>query len=311
MKYKKTNFNGLIAAGFSPFHKNGSVNTKVIPAFVNYLIENGIRGFYLMGSTGEGLLLKVSDRIKITEAYIEAIDGRVPVIVNVSHNSYAISNELTKHAVEAGADGVSATLQSYYPITSLDQLICGIEKIAGCQDSIPFMYYHIPGKTGLHFKMHLLLDKLGDRLPQLGGIKFTSPALNDFMLCSRLYGDRYQMLFGVDELFLPALAMGADTFIGSTYNFMPSIYQTIIRDYQNGNRQDANKNYFRITQIIDTFLQYDGLAAQKAIMKMIGHDFGETKSPVLPLSSKNYDQLHAELDQLGFFNELKTNPDKQ
>lgn len=305
MKYKKTNFNGLIAAGFSPFHRDGSVNVSIIPALVDNLIENGVEGFYLMGSTGEGLLLKISDRIKITEAYMEAINGRVPVIVNVSHSSYAISNDLTKHAVAAGADGVSATLQSYYPITSLEQLIYGIEKIADCQDSIPFIYYHIPGKTGLNFKMHLLLDELGSRLPQLGGIKFTSPALNDFMLCSQLYGDRYQMLFGVDELFLPALAMGADTFVGSTYNFMPGTYQKIIADYTAGNTQGATEHYFTITQIIDTFLQYDGLAAQKAIMKMIGYDLGETKSPVLPLSSGNYKKLHSELEQLGFFTGLK------
>ncbi|MBC9797119.1 dihydrodipicolinate synthase family protein [Sinomicrobium weinanense] len=306
MKYQKTNFNGLIAAGFSPFHRDGSVNVKVIPALVDDLIKKGITGFYLMGSTGEGLLLKIADRIRITEAYIEAIDGRVPVIVNVSHSSYAISNDLTRHAVETGADGVSATLQSYYPITSLNQLIYGIEKIADSQDSIPFIYYHIPGKTGLNFKMHLLLDELGTRLPQLGGIKFTSPELNDFMLCSQLHGDRYQMLFGVDELFLPALAMGADTFIGSTYNFMPAVYQNIIQEYGRGNQQEANENYFKAIRVIDTFLQYDGLAAQKAIMKMIGYDFGDPKSPVLPLSSQNYDQLYAELEKLGFFHELKT-----
>jgi N-acetylneuraminate lyase len=139
----------------------------------------------------------------------------------------------------------------------------------------------------------------------LGGIKYTSGAIDDFLLCKQLYGNEYKMFFGVDELFLPALAMGADAFIGSTYNFMFPLYQDILHHYGNGNQKEAINSYFKAVQIIDAFLQYDGLAAQKAIMKMLGHDFGGTKSPVLSLTEKEYISLAANLEKINYFDHIQ------
>lgn len=302
MNYKKIDIKGLIVAGFSPFNLDGSINIKPIPKLVDNLIDNGIRGFYLMGSTGEGLSMTIKQRKEITDAYLEAINNRVPTIVNVSHTSYEVSADLTNHAIEMGADAVSATLPAYYSISSLDQLIYAVQKVADCQDQIPFLYYHIPAKTGLNFKMYSFLEKITDKLPQLSGIKFTSGSIDDFMMCKQLFENKYKMFFGVDELFLPALAMGADSFIGSTYNFMHPLYQDLLKNYKAGNENEAQNSYFKIVQIIDTFLMYDGLAAQKAIMQMIGHDFGTTKSPVLPLTNDEYALLHEKLKIIDYFN---------
>ncbi|MDG3581109.1 dihydrodipicolinate synthase family protein [Galbibacter pacificus] len=301
----KLNFKGLIAAGFSPFNLNGDINLKQIPVLVDKLINNGINGFYLMGSTGEGLSIKVDKRNKIVEAYAEAINKRVPIIVNVSHSSYEVSADLTRHAIQIGADAVSATPPAYYSIENLGQLTYAVEKIADCQDRIPFIYYHIPGKTGLNFKMHLFLEQLEKRIPQLGGIKYTAPALDDFMICKENFGDRFKMFFGVDELFLPALSMGADTFIGSTYNFMSPYYQTILKNYGTENHQLAVDAYLKVVELIDVFLQFDGLAAQKSIMQMIGHNFGPPKAPILPLTTNQFNVLEKNLESLDYFKLIK------
>jgi N-acetylneuraminate lyase len=301
MNYKEIDINGLIVAAFSPFNVDGSINIKPIPKLVDNLIDNGINGFYLMGSTGEGLSIAVKQRKEITDAYMEAINNRVPTIVNVSHTSYEVSVDLTHHAIRMGVNAVSATLPAYYNISNLDQLIYAVKKVADCQDQIPFLYYHIPKKTGLNFKMHSFLEKINDKLPQLSGIKFTSSAIDDFMMCKQLFGNKYKMFFGVDELFLPALAMGADSFIGSTYNFMYPLYHDLLKNYREGNRKEAQNCYFQVVQIIDAFLMHDGLAAQKAIMQMIGHDFGTTKSPVLPLTNNEYTLLFEKLNKIKYF----------
>lgn len=257
-----------------------------------------------MGSTGEGLSITIKQRKEITEAYIKAINKRVLVIVNVSHSSYEVSADLTNHAVTCGADAVSATLPAYYNISSIEQLTYAIQKIADCQDEIPFIYYHIPGKTGLNFKMNTFLEKIGDRLPQLKGIKYTSGTIDDFVLCQQHYGDRYKMFFGVDELFLPALAIGADCFIGSTYNFMQPLFQNVIHKYADGDKSGALAYYVKAISVIHTFLKYDGLSAQKAIMKMIGHDFGPPKSPVLSLTNSEYSQLQDDLNRINYFDQI-------
>lgn len=301
----KLNFSGLIAAGFSPFKTDGKPDLKRIPLLVDQLIEDGINGFYLMGSTGEGVSVKVEERLAVTEAYFEAVNKRVPIIVNVSHSSYEVSADLSRHAVTLGANAISATPPTYYGISSMKQLIYAVEKITDCQDEIPFIYYHIPGKTGVNFKMNAFLEQLGNRVPQLGGIKYTAPALDDFMMCKENFGDQYKMFFGVDELFLPALAMEADTFIGSTYNFMLPFYQKILDNFRTENHHVSLEYYHKVTQIINAFLQFDGLASQKAIMKMIGHDFGHPKSPILPLTEEEYGLLNNSLKSLRYFDQIK------
>ena len=281
----KLNFNGLIAAGFSPFKIDGTLDLEKITPLVDKLIGDGVNGFYLMGSTGEGVSIKLEQRLAITEAYFEAINNRVPIIVNVTHSSYEASADLSRHAVQMGADAISATAPSYYGISGINQLIYALEKITDCQDQVPFIYYHIPGKTGLNFKMHHFLGQLENRIPQLGGIKYTAASMDDFMICKENFGDRYKMFFGVDELFLPALAMEADTFIGSTYNFMLPYYKTIMKNYGTENHRLALDNYHKVVEIINAFLKFDGLASQKAILKMIGFDYGQPIAPILPLTN--------------------------
>jgi N-acetylneuraminate lyase len=302
----KLNIKGLVAATFSPFNQNGSLNLEVIPKLVEELINDGIKGFYLLGSTGEGLSLTTQQRMAVTEAYISSVNKRVQVIVNVSHTSYEVSHELTKHAIENGANAISATLPTYYGISNLEQLIAAVRKIADCQNQVPFIYYHIPGKTGLNFKMHSFLEQIGDTIPQLGGIKYTAPDIDDFIICKHRYGHKYEMFFGVDELFLPALAIGADSFIGSTYNFMGRFYEDLMVKYAAKKKKEFQEAYYQIVQIIDTFLKYDGLAAQKGIMKMIGHDFGGTRSPVVSLTNEEYNNLRENLKKINYFENMQT-----
>ncbi|SDB58835.1 N-acetylneuraminate lyase [Flavobacteriaceae bacterium MAR_2010_188] len=287
----KLNINGIIAATFSPFDENENLNLEIIPILVDELIKQGIGGFYINGSTGEGMSMPLNKRIRVAEAYLKAVDKRVPCIISVSHTSYEVSRDLTKHAIEVGADAVSATPPSYYGINSIEQLALAVEKIANCQEKIPFIYYHIPDRTGLRFRMYSFLEIIGNRVPTLSGVKFTSSDLDDFLRCDTEFGDRFKMYFGRDELFLPALAIGADSFIGSTYNFLLPKYLEIIKCHNKGNSDEAISIFDDTVQIIHEFLKYDGLASQKAIMKMMGFNFGPPKSPVLDLTTNDYNSL--------------------
>lgn len=300
---KKLEFKGIMAAGFSPFDVDGKPKLEAIPPLVDHLIEQGIDGFYLTGSTGEGMSCSIEQRMAIVEAYMQAVNKRVPVIICVSHASHEASTLLTKHAIEVGADAVSANLPTYYGINNLDHLVYGVQKMVDCQDELPFIYYHIPGKTGLNFKMYDFLEAIAGSLPQLKGIKYTAGNLDDYIRCEHTFGKELKMYFGVDELFLPALSLGADAFIGSTYNFMLPMYQKMVEQYNHNAHKEATMQYYQVAQIINSFLKYDGLSAQKAMMKMVGHDFGPPKPPVRPLLETQYNDLSLILEQQGFFNQ--------
>src|SRR5690554_4559023 len=259
-------FTGLIAATFTPMSITGSIDPAPIPAIVERLIKHGITGIYICGSTGEGHSLSIEDRKKVVEHFNEAVDGRMQIIINVGHNSIADACELARHAKAMKADAISAAPPVYYKLRSEEQLIRTFEKITAEAPEIPFYYYHIPAMTGFKFDMEKFLRLSSDRLPSLQGIKFTSPDIHEYQSCLNLSDGKYQILYGMDEMLLSGLTAGAECVIGSTYNFMAPLYHEILTHFKHGDLQSAARYQLEAVQIIKTFLEYDSLPAQKAIM---------------------------------------------
>ncbi|HCU45970.1 MAG TPA: dihydrodipicolinate synthetase, partial [Sphingobacterium sp.] len=48
---------GLIAAPFTPFNENGTLNLAQIPNYYQSLKNNNVKGGFICGSTGEGVSL--------------------------------------------------------------------------------------------------------------------------------------------------------------------------------------------------------------------------------------------------------------
>ena len=106
---------GIIPALVTPFDDRGEVNTSSLRALVNKLIGEGVGGFYVCGSTGEGLLLEEQERKQILETVVEESNGSVPVIAHVGALSTKQAVRLAVHARECGADAVSSIPPLYYP----------------------------------------------------------------------------------------------------------------------------------------------------------------------------------------------------
>jgi N-acetylneuraminate lyase len=116
------------------------------------------------------------------------------------------------------------------------------------------------------------------------------------------------VLFGFDELLLPALSIGSKGAIGSTYTFAAPEYLKTTALYQQCNNDQARENHSFMVEVIRIFARYPSVPAQKAIMKMLGFDMGPCRLPLVTLNKTNYDKLHAELDAVGFFERVPSIP---
>ena len=105
---------GLVAATYTPFKPDRSLDLAAVPDLVERLLTDGVDGLYVCGSTGEGVSLSTPERKQVTEAYIAAAADRMPVVVQVGHNSLAEARDLAAHAEAAGADATSAMPPSYF-----------------------------------------------------------------------------------------------------------------------------------------------------------------------------------------------------
>jgi len=290
----------LVAAPFTAMNADSSLNLPMIELQVRALAENGVNGAFICGTTGEGLSLTTDERIQIAQKWLSVAPRSFPIIVHVGHQSLNESRQLAAHAQRIGAAAFATIAPTFFRVNILEQLVDYCARIADAAPNLPFFYYHMPAMSGADLPMHDFLNLASPRIPNLAGIKFTHENLMDYTRCLNFEEGRFNILFGRDEILLAALAMGAAGAVGSTYNYMPSIYHQLIQAFNAGNIESARRFQFIAIQIIAVMSRHGGLPAGKAMMKMIGIDCGPVRSPLQNLSPEALLSLTRELDQLGF-----------
>jgi N-acetylneuraminate lyase len=298
MRYR---LEGLIAATYTPMDDAGALKLDEIPPMVQRLIDEDVAGLYVCGSTGEGMSLTGSERRAVAEAFVQAAAGRVPVIVQVGHNSLAEAAVLAAHAQAVRADAVSATAPSYYKVASVELLADCMAEIAAGAPELPFYYYHIPALTGAALDMVDFLQWAGDRIANLAGMKYTCPTLHEYQACRELERGRFDILWGCDEMLLSALAAGARGAVGSTYNIAAPLYHGIIDALRAGNLGEARRLQSHSVEMIRTIGRFPFHSAMKEVMTLIGHRCGQCRLPQPRLSPEEVGELRHALQEIGFF----------
>ena len=105
---------GAFSAMFTPFTPNNTVNEEAIFHLIEYGIREGLKGFYLTGSTGEGLLLSLAERALVYRTAVQAARGRCKLIAQVGAVSTEDSVALAKAAADAGCDWISSVAPVYF-----------------------------------------------------------------------------------------------------------------------------------------------------------------------------------------------------
>lgn len=295
---------GLIAAIFTPFNEDGSLNLPMIPAIVDKMAGDGMAGVFVCGTNGEGPNMTVAERMDLAKAVVQAANKRLKVFVHVGHTSIEESRKLAAHAAHIGADAISAVAAFYFKPTSVRNLVESIGSIAAAAPELPFYYYHIPVLTGVGMDMVEFLRLSQDAIPNLAGIKYTAPTLQEYQACVNFNNGQYDILYGTDEMLLPALSVGAKGAIGSTYSFAGPLYLQIIKLFNSGKLEAAQQLQLQCVEMIRRFLKYPSLPAQRAIMQILGWNIGPCRLPLKPLNAEEVADLKASLDDMGFLDLL-------
>ena len=286
---------GLVAAAFTPMDASGSLDLERVPAVCDFVLGQGVTALFLCGTTGEGPSLSVAERRAVTEAYLAAAAGRVPIVVQVGHNSLAEARELARHAQDSGAAAIAMVPPSYFPVRSVSALAECLQDIGRAAPQTPLYYYHIPNLSGVALRVPQLLDEMDALVPSFAGVKFSSLELDDLSRCVRHGDGRYNILFGSDEMLLAGLAMGAAGAVGSTYNFMGPEFSALLDAFERGDMRAAQAHQGVATDLIHKILRHGGLDALKAAMAIRGVDCGPPRLPCKPLSQEAFASLEREL----------------
>jgi len=294
---------GMIAATFTPFDVKGRVNYEVIEKYADWVANTTIEGVFVCGTTGESLSLTIIEREKILEKWISSANKRFKVIAHIGCNSQFEAIELAEHAKKMGADAVGAMAPCFFKPENVSDLINFFEPIARAASTLPFYYYNMPSITGVFLSAPQFLHEGLKVIPNLAGIKFTHNNLMEMSECLTLDNGAFEVLNGYDEMLIAGLSFGVVAGVGSTYNYIPKIYEGIFKAMKINDIETARAFQIRSIEVVKIIIKYGGgIRGGKAIMKLIGIDCGDCRLPIHPFSKNEYKLLNTDLKLIGIVN---------
>ena len=301
---------GLISATYTPFKpESGEVNLDLIAPMTEFMLSSGSAGFYVCGSTGEGESLSVEERKSVAAAFVTAANGRAPVIVQAGHNSVTSSKELAAHAAAIGADAISTLPPTYFKPGTPEALIEFIESVTSAAPNLPYYYYHIPNMSGVRFDMIKLLQLAAERVPSFNGVKFSDYYLADLLAGQEFEGERYDILFGSDEMMLGALACGTRGMVGSSYGFAAPLWTKIIESHNAGEQDTAHRWMRKAARLVRLLATAPGpypACAKQVIWPLLGFEPGPLRTPQPRMSPAQITEALRQLKESEFAEEIAT-----
>lgn len=293
---------GMVAATFTPMDKNGEINLSAIDKYADWVASTPIKGVFVCGTTGEFSSLTIAERKMILEKWITSANKRFKVIAHVGSNCQKSMVELASHAAQVGADAIASIAPSFFKPATVNDLINFFAPACQAAPQTPFYYYNMPSITGVNLPVDQFLIEGKKRMPNLVGTKFTHNNLMEMGACIDLNQHEFEVLHGYDEILIAGLSMGAVAGVGSTYNYIPYVYDGIFEAMQQNDVEKARALQMKSIRTVEVIIKYGGgVRGGKAIMNLIGVDCGDCRLPITPFSAQEADTLKQDLEAIKFF----------
>jgi len=226
---------GVITAMVTPLKNNGGeVDFQALDEYCDFLLDKGINGVFICGTTGEGPKLKIDERMKIAEFVVDKLKGKIKTIVHTGSIITSETLSLSKHAQQIKADAVVVVLPYYYHYN--DELLYSyFMEIADAVPDMPFFIYNIPQCTGNNLSLGLF-KKLIDNIPNLVGIKNSNSDIHQDIEFIDAAENRCSVFIGDDGLIVSGLSMGASGLVSGNASAFPDIQK---RRFKIGERKTA------------------------------------------------------------------------
>lgn len=289
-------FDGIYTALVTPFDSAGKINSGAVQRLVEDNIGKGVSGFYVCGSTGESYLLSKEERKYLLEAVCEAAGNKADVLVNIGLFSTEYAVELAKHAEKQEVKAVSSVPPFYFPFT-MEEYTGYYTDLADAVD-VPVLLYNIPAMSSVTFAEDDLKRLLANE--KITGIKHTSYDLFQLQQLIHQYPEK-NFFIGHDEIFLSALAVGAQAGIGSTYNIMAGKFIKMRELFMQGETKKAAEIQNEVNNVVSALCSVGVFKGIKEILKMQGIDCGYCRKPFKELDDTQRRLLLKTAEKNGLF----------
>jgi 2-dehydro-3-deoxy-D-pentonate aldolase len=299
-------FGGLMPAMVTPFDERGELDLAATEAVIERFIEAGVSGISPLGSTGEASHLTSDERKRFAEEVVRIAAGRVPIVIGVGFSGTRETEELARHAQEAGADAVLVVSPFYWKV-GVEALFRHFATVAEAVD-IPVVIYNLPMLTGIDLSPSLVA-RIAAECPNAVGLKDTVTEYNHVVgVLQKVKPVRpdFSVLCGWEDLILPSLLAGADGSICAFANVAPELFVNLVEAAQSGDLTRAAELHRRVLTLVTLGVHSDpAMGAIKVAMNKLGVPISPAvRGPALPATDE--EAIEAVLDDVGLLEPSKT-----
>jgi 4-hydroxy-tetrahydrodipicolinate synthase len=288
-------FHGSMVALVTPMAEDGAVDEESLEALIHFHIEQGSDAIVAVGTTGESATLDEQEHCKLIRRMVEMAAGRIPVIAGTGANSTREAIDLTRCAMQGGADAC-LLVTPYYNKPTQEGLYQHFKAIAQAVP-IPQILYNVPGRTAVD-----MLPATVERLASISNIVGIKEATGDLARAREILercGDRLDLYSGDDETAMECILLGARGDISVTANVAPRAMHEMCAAALAGDRARASAINEKLLPLHrDLFVEANPIPVKWALHEM-GLIPAGIRLPLTPLSAAHHETVRAALRAAG------------
>lgn len=274
---------GALAAAATPLLEGGAaLDEDGFGPLAEFLAAGGLDGILAMGTTGEGILLRLEERRRVCDLFLEACRGRLAVAVHCGAQTTAETVALAEHAAAAGADGVAVIAPPYFPLDD-EAILAHFEAAARACAPTPFYVYEFARASGYAVPVRVI-ERLREQAPNLAGMKVSDTPWERF---EPYLLEGLDVFVGPERLIASGMHHGARGAVSALATAFPELVAEAVRSPREGGSE-------RIGALRDTIEGLPRHAALKRVLARRGVPVREdVRAPLRGLSGAERERLDA------------------
>lgn len=288
---KQPIFTGSCTALVTPFTEDRAVDYPAMERLLDFQLENGTDAVVVCGTTGEAASMSYEERLRVIEAVVRHVDGRIPVIAGTGSNNTANAITLSRDAVLAGADALLVVTPFYNKATQTG-LVRHYTAIADAAER-PVILYHVPSRTGVKCtaETYAALAKH----PNIVGVKEAGGDLALVQKTRELCPADFSIWSGNDDETAPMMLFGGQGVISVAANIVPREMHRLTEACRSGDFTAGGNMQLKLRKLCEALFWEVNPIPVKTALAIMGRCQEVFRLPMCEMEPENRERLKAVL----------------
>jgi len=278
---------GVFPALTTKFTSNDQLDLSLFEKNATAQLSAGVHGFVLGGTLGEASVLQEQEKEQLVRYALQLVKDRIPVILNIAEGSTSEALRQVKRAEEWGADGLMVLPPMRYKPDERET-VQWFRTIAQAT-RLPIMIYNNP----VDYKTEVTINMFAElaKQPNIQAVKESTRDVTNVTRMINRFGNRFQLLCGVDTLAMEELLLGASGWVAGLVCAFPAETVCLYNFIKAGKMEEAATLYRWFMPLLELDIHPKLVQYIKLAEAQVGLGSEQVRAPRLPVVGEERDRV--------------------